>query len=245
MTRVGREADNRAMIESGGLDALVVVTPEDLHHPMVMAGLEAGLHVICEKPLALTADQSADMLARAERAGVKHMAQFTNRGLPHDRYVKHLLNDGYVCAPYHAYIFWPTGWYPAQQPNPHGWWADARRAKGAANELGAHMIDLARWLGRSYGSAPVSAPFAPRVGPDGQPMDTMNDSAMMVLDFASSAHGLRHVGLPNIAGAGLRHIGQTVVISGNSGTPEPAGRARHLRSRRSGASDGASPPPRS
>ena len=77
--------DYRAMIDSSELDALVVVMPEDLHHPMVMAGVEAGLHVLCEKPMAFMADRSGEMLAAAERARVKHMVQFTNRGLPHYR----------------------------------------------------------------------------------------------------------------------------------------------------------------
>jgi predicted dehydrogenase len=123
--------DYRAMIDSSELDALVVVMPEDLHHPMVMAGVEAGLHVLCEKPMAFMADRSGEMLAAAERARVKHMVQFTNRGLPHYRWIKHLLEDGYIGMPYHAYFTRPTGWYPAQQPNSYFWWADARRAKGA------------------------------------------------------------------------------------------------------------------
>jgi predicted dehydrogenase len=72
--------DYRAMIDSSELDALVVVMPEDLHHPMVIAGVEAGLHVLCEKPMAFTADRSGEMLAAAERARVKHTVQFTNRG---------------------------------------------------------------------------------------------------------------------------------------------------------------------
>jgi len=58
-----------------------------------------------------------EMLAAAERARVKHMVQFTNRGLPHYRWIKHLLEDGYIGMPYHAYSTRPTGWYPAQQPN--------------------------------------------------------------------------------------------------------------------------------
>jgi predicted dehydrogenase len=46
------------------------------------------------------------MLAAAERARVKHMVQFTNRGLPHYRWIKHLLDDGYIGMPYHAYFTW-------------------------------------------------------------------------------------------------------------------------------------------
>jgi predicted dehydrogenase len=45
------------------------------------------------------------------------MVQFTNRGLPHYRWIKHLLENGYIGMSYHAYFTWPTGWYPAQQPN--------------------------------------------------------------------------------------------------------------------------------
>ena len=46
--------DYEEMIERGGLDAVVVATPEDLHHAMVMSALRAGMHVLCEKPLALS-----------------------------------------------------------------------------------------------------------------------------------------------------------------------------------------------
>jgi hypothetical protein len=58
-------------------------------------------------------------------------ALISTPGLPHYRWIKHLLEDGYIGMPYHAYFTWPTGWYPAQQPNSYFWWADARRAKGA------------------------------------------------------------------------------------------------------------------
>ena len=61
--------------------------------------------------MAFTVDRSGEMLAAAERARVKHMVQFTNRGLPHYRWIKHLLEDGYSGMPYHAYFTWPTGWY--------------------------------------------------------------------------------------------------------------------------------------
>ena len=137
--------DYQEMIDNAGLDAVVVATPEDLHHPVVMAALAAGLHVLCEKPLAYTAEQSGEMLAAADRAGVKHMVQFTNRGLPHYRYVKQLLDDGYIGRPYHASFSWATGWGPAAEVNPYHWPSDAHRSTGAVGELGAHIFDLARW----------------------------------------------------------------------------------------------------
>src|SRR5687768_3073330 len=57
--------DYRAMLERGGLDAVVVATPDDLHYPITMQALDAGQHVLCEKPLALTAAQARAMYERA------------------------------------------------------------------------------------------------------------------------------------------------------------------------------------
>ena len=216
--------DYQAMIDSGGVDAVIVATPEDVHHRVVMAALAAGLHVLCEKPLAFSADESSAMLDAADRAGVKHMIQFTNRGLPHFRYIKRLLDDGYIGQPYHAYFYWPTGWYPAEVVNSYKWWADASRAKGAVNELGAHIFDLARWyLGDVVRVSASVKTFVAGLGLDGEPMDTANDSACVLLDFANGAHGVVHVGLPNIVGPGLRHTGQTVILSGADGTLETRG----------------------
>ncbi len=72
----------RQMIDEAQLDAVVVASPDDLHYEMVMVALDAGLHVLCEKPVALNADHAKSMYDKAEAAGVKHMVNFTYRGLP-------------------------------------------------------------------------------------------------------------------------------------------------------------------
>ena len=174
--------------------------------------------------MAFSAKESGEMLSAADQAGVKHMVQFTNRGLPHYRYIKSLLDDGYIGRPYYGYFHWPSGWGPAQEVNPYHWAADARRAKGAANELGAHMLDLARWyLGDVVRVTASLKTFVPRLGLDGEPMETANDSAFILLDFASGAHGVVHLGLPNITGPGLHKTGQTVILYGADGTLETRG----------------------
>jgi predicted dehydrogenase len=71
--------DYRAMIDSSELDALVVVMPVDLHHPMVMAGVEAGLHVLCEKPMAFMADRSGGNAGGRAGAGEAHGAVHQSR----------------------------------------------------------------------------------------------------------------------------------------------------------------------
>ena len=105
------------MTDDAELDAVSVVTPEDLHHPMVMAALRAGLHVLCEKPMAFSAAESAEMLSAAESAGVRHIGAVHQSWMPHYRYVKSLLDDGYVGQPYHGYFYWPTGWGPSEELN--------------------------------------------------------------------------------------------------------------------------------
>ena len=89
------------MIEKGDLHAIEIITPDDLHYPMTMDALDAGLHVLCEKPLALNAAQAKEMYEKAEAAGVVHMTFFTYRWLPHYRYLKELVDEGYVgrCFP--------------------------------------------------------------------------------------------------------------------------------------------------
>jgi predicted dehydrogenase len=60
------------MIESGNIQALIVSTPNDSHYPITMKALDAGLHVLCEKPLGLTYGEAQRMTELAEQKGVKH-----------------------------------------------------------------------------------------------------------------------------------------------------------------------------
>ena len=83
------------------------------------------------------------------------------------------------------------------------------------------MIDLARWyVGDVVRVSASLRAFVQRADIDGGVMDNANDSACLLLDFASGAHAVLHVGLPNIIGPGLAHTGQTVIISGHDGTLE-------------------------
>jgi predicted dehydrogenase len=61
--------DYRDLLAMKGLHAVDVVTPTDSHHPIVLDAIKAGRHVLCDKPLALTAVQSQDMLTAARKAG--------------------------------------------------------------------------------------------------------------------------------------------------------------------------------
>src|SRR5262249_23285732 len=86
--------DWREMIARAGLDVLVVVTPNSLHHPQVMAALGAGLHVICEKPLAMNVTLAREMAARAQATGRKTLTFFTYRTLAAASHIKRLVEEG-------------------------------------------------------------------------------------------------------------------------------------------------------
>lgn len=72
--------DYREMIEQADLQALIVSVPDDLHYAITMAALAAGLHVLCEKPLASTAKQAREMYETAATAGVKHVIYRAPKG---------------------------------------------------------------------------------------------------------------------------------------------------------------------
>ena len=83
--------DYQKMLGSGQLDAVIVATPDDLHYAMTMDALEAGHHVLCEKPLALKAADARAMYEKAEAKRLKHMTLFTWRWMPHFQYVRNLV----------------------------------------------------------------------------------------------------------------------------------------------------------
>jgi predicted dehydrogenase len=93
--------DPLACIREADVDAVVIATPNRVHHPIAMAAIDAGQHVLCEKPLALTVAQAREMAEAADRAGVRHMTAFTYRFVPAIRYMKQLVDEGFVGQPWH------------------------------------------------------------------------------------------------------------------------------------------------
>ncbi|MEM9776938.1 MAG: Gfo/Idh/MocA family oxidoreductase, partial [Chloroflexota bacterium] len=87
--------DYQEMIDKEDLDAVVVATGNDSHYPVTMAALKKGLHVLCEKPLALDVQEAQEMADLAAEKGVKTLVPFTYRFMPTNRYIKELIDDGY------------------------------------------------------------------------------------------------------------------------------------------------------
>lgn len=177
--------DYRELIKQGALDAVVIATPDDLHHTMTLAALEAGLHVLCEKPMALNTSDAHEMLQKAEEVGVKNMVMFTNRWHPHYKYLKQLLDAGYIGRPYHAHFSY-LGDYA--RSDDYQWRFDGRRANGILGDLGAHMIDLAHWwVGDIVRVSAFLHNYVDRSGPNGDIAVHTNDYAALNVAFANGA----------------------------------------------------------
>ena len=76
------------------IDAVIIATPNFTHRPIAVAAAKAGKHVMCEKPLGLTAGEVREMYMAARDAGVVHMTAFTYRFAPPMRYLRHLVKNG-------------------------------------------------------------------------------------------------------------------------------------------------------
>lgn len=209
--------DYREMIASGLLDAVVVVSPDSTHHPITMAALGAGLHVMCEKPLALTADQARQMYDTATAAGLITLVGFTWRWVPPLNYVHHLIHQGYVGRCHDARFLYQHG---GSFDTAYRWQLDPGQSNGILGNLGSHMIDLARWyVGEISRVSGHLASFVDRDGPDGErPFASANDSAVIAVEFVDGGHGTIQV-------SGVTHIGERgqdfqIGIYGDAGSLE-------------------------
>ena len=118
--------------------------PNNLHAEPTIAAAEAGKHVVCEKPLARTAEESREVWQRVAAAGVKHMCAFNYRFVPAVRLAREMLEAGELGEIYHFRGRYLQEWGDIDD---EVWrFERAQAGSGALGDLGAHVIDLARYL---------------------------------------------------------------------------------------------------
>ncbi|MEZ4731556.1 MAG: Gfo/Idh/MocA family oxidoreductase [Caldilineaceae bacterium] len=133
------------------------------------------------------AADAKQLYERAESQGVRHMTYFTNRWLPHHRYLHDLVAQGTVGRLYHIQLNFMSGF--ALSPH-YAWRYDPQRATGVIGDLGSHMIDMARYLVGDI--ARVNARLVTNVqrnGADGQPMTSACDAATVWVEFVDGSQG--------------------------------------------------------
>jgi predicted dehydrogenase len=139
-------SDIDEVLQDPGIDVVHVCTPNNLHYPIARRALEAGKHVVCEKPLAMTSVEAEDLVklaAAKKRVGAIH---FNNRGYPLTRHARALVMAGelgeitMVNGVYlQDWLFYPTDYNWRLEPEQSG---DTR----AVGDIGSHWLDLAEFI---------------------------------------------------------------------------------------------------
>jgi len=141
--------DWRTLLERDDIDVIDIVTPGDSHAEIAIAALEAGKHVLCEKPLANTvaeAEAMADAAARAARNGVLAMVGFTYRRVPAIALARDLVAAGKIGELHQVRASYRQDWL-ADPRSPMTWRLDKDHAgSGALGDIGAHAIDTAQFI---------------------------------------------------------------------------------------------------
>jgi predicted dehydrogenase len=187
--------DWRRMLDQVRPDLVSVVTPVDLHHPMMLAALERGAHVLCEKPTALHRFQAAEMRDAARSAGRVAAINHEFRFFPARAHALALARRGDIGTPRRGEIL---GRYPLwSRPETRGWtWlSDARRGGGVLGALGSHHTDCLRlFFGEPISVWASVRVDQPRRGPTADQPDqrlaTADDGCTVQYEFASGATAL-------------------------------------------------------
>jgi predicted dehydrogenase len=127
------------------LDAVSICTPNSSHEAISLAALDAGMHVLCEKPLALDYAGAKRMAVRAHEAGRKTAVNFRYRWIPSAGFVHDLIAGGELGEIFHVYANYFNG-SMVDPTTPISWrQSRAESGSGALGDLASHVIDLLRW----------------------------------------------------------------------------------------------------
>src|SRR6266480_6074474 len=92
------------------IDYVTIVTPNDSHYPVAKAALEAGIPVLCEKPLTLTLEESQDLVRLTKQKGLPFIVAYTYTGLPMVMLAREFVRDGKVGEVRKVEAWYPQGW---------------------------------------------------------------------------------------------------------------------------------------
>jgi len=168
--------------------------PNNIHAEPTIAAARAGKHVLCEKPLARTAEESKAMLDAVEKTGVKHMVAFNYRFVPAIRQIRNLIDSGALGQIYHWRAVYLQEWIMPHYNTPMIWRLDKSVCgSGAIGDLGAHIIDLAHYLvGDIKSLGAYTKTFIkerPLDGAEGTGIVDVDDAFVASLEFENGALG--------------------------------------------------------
>ena len=188
--------DYAAFLNHPGLDAVAVCTPNDTHYRFAVQALDAGKHVICEKPLAMSVEQAEALHRLARARGRRTAVNFTYRSVSPLRAIARALAEQAIGRVYFFTIEQLQNWR-ADPAAPFTWRMDRAQAGGGALwDLGVHLIDLVHWwIGPIHSVvAQTSISIAQRPDPrtGGRAEVTTDDTAMVLVRAGDGVQGVLH-----------------------------------------------------
>src|SRR5262245_53144615 len=178
------------------VDLVVVSAPPHLHHPVTMAALNAGKHVICEKPMAMNSREAEEMTNQAancpnQLAIIDHELRFN----PTWRRMKELVDGGFLGHVHHVNVTIASGFRHSAQ-RPWNWWSRSSAGGGLLGALGSHAIDMLRWI---FGEIDSVASTVATIVPERRDPKTgeikaneTDDYVSFLLKFLSHDGGISH-----------------------------------------------------
>ncbi|MDI3311158.1 MAG: Gfo/Idh/MocA family oxidoreductase, partial [Thermoanaerobacterium sp.] len=139
--------DYRKLLEDKSIDVVHVCTPNKSHSDITVDALEAGKHVMCEKPMAKTANDAKRMLDAAKRTGKKLTIGYQNRFRPDSQYLHKLCQDGVLGEIYFAKA------HAIRRRAVPTWGVflnEEEQGGGPLIDIGTHALDLTLWMMNNY-----------------------------------------------------------------------------------------------
>jgi D-xylose 1-dehydrogenase (NADP+, D-xylono-1,5-lactone-forming) len=134
-------SDYQALLDDRNIDAVYIALPNHLHRPWTLRAAEAGKHVLCEKPLATSASEGAEMISACRRANVLLMEAIMYRFHPRILFLKQMLESGTLGTLrfLHAAFSFPFN-------TPNNYRSQQEYGGGALLDVGSYCINAVRWL---------------------------------------------------------------------------------------------------
>lgn len=214
----GYETDYARMLERDDVQLVDISSSGDTHHEFAVAALEAGKHVLCEKPLANTLAEARDMVEAARKAGTVNMVCHNYRRAPAVQLAKKLIDEGRLGEIRHWRAVYLQDWL--LDPEAPMTWRLRKETGGAGPlaDLGSHLVDLAHFLvgpiREVVGIAETFIKERPIEGTDRMDRVTVNDAAAFLARFENGATGTFEAS-PLVSG---RKAKESFEINGSKGS---------------------------
>jgi len=182
--------DWRSFVKRDDLDLVSIVLPVALHHPVFLAALEAGKHVLCEKPLCLTSEEGREMARAAEGTDRQTAVCFQSRWGPERLALWEFVASGGLGRPYFAQASQTAPYWHPSRPLQSEWMYRLEEGGGYLSGLASHDIDYLQTLfGRVVAvTADVRSTIPERKRDDGSDFEVnADDSSALVMRMESGA----------------------------------------------------------